>query len=220
MMSEFKDKIVLITGASKGLGRAFAKKFIDQGAQVVGVARTIKELETLDDYARTKNNKIIIVPLDLKDHHKIDELGYDLYKKFGKVDILISCAAILGALSPVGHIDPKVWQNIIDVNLSANYRLIRSIDPLLRRSEAGRAIFIISEAAKTHPAYYGAYAVSKAALIALVNIYRAETAKTNIITSLICPPPLATEFRRKEFPGEDQSDLLSAEDFVTSQVLL
>jgi NAD(P)-dependent dehydrogenase (short-subunit alcohol dehydrogenase family) len=200
-MSEFKGKIVLVTGASKGLGRAVAKKFIESQARVIAVARSVPELESLDDFARTQNNRITIVPLNLTEHNKIDELGYNIHKMFGRLDILVSCAAMFGELSPLGHISVKQWQQIMDLNFHANWRLLRSMDPLLRISEAGRVIFTTSDVARTLPAYYGAYAVSKAALEALLKVYANETIKTNIVVSLVCPSAMETKLRRDEFPG-------------------
>lgn len=208
MTKRLEGKIALITGASRGIGAAVAKAYAAEGAQLVLVARTVGGLEETDDAVRKAGGKpATLVPLDLAKHEQIDALGASLNEKFGRLDILVGNAAILGNLSPVAHAEPKMWQNVIDVNLTANYRLLRSLDPLLRQAEAGRALFVTSGAAKAAFAYWGAYAVSKAGLEMLVRTYAAENSKTAIRANIIDPGIVATAMRSQAFPGEDAASL-------------
>jgi NAD(P)-dependent dehydrogenase (short-subunit alcohol dehydrogenase family) len=147
MTDLLKGRIALVTGASRGIGRAAAKALADEGAHVVAVARTVGALEELDDDIQAKGGTASLVPLDLKDYEGLDRLGYTLSERYGHIDILVGNAGILGSISPIGHIEPKDWDNVLAVNLTANFRLIRSMDPLLRKSEAGRAVFLTSGAA-------------------------------------------------------------------------
>ncbi len=213
MTKRLEGKIALITGASRGIGAAVAKAYAAEGAQLVLVARTIGGLEEVDDAIRKAGGKpATLVPLDLAKFEQIDALGAALHEKFGRLDILVGNAAILGNLSPIAHADPKMWQQVIDVNLSANYRLLRSLDPLLRQSEAARAVFVTSGAAKAAFANWGAYAVSKAGLEMLVRTYAAENAKTPICANLVDPGIVATAMRAQAFPGEDKARLSQPDD--------
>lgn len=215
MAGKLAGKIALITGASRGIGAAVAKKYAAEGAELVLVARTVGGLEETDDAVRSISGKpATLVPLDLEKLDQIDQLGAALHEKFGKLDILVGNAAILGSLSPVAHAEPAMWQRVIDVNLTANYRLLRSLDPLLRQSEAGRALFVTSGAAKAAFAYWGAYAVSKAGLEMLVRTYAAENAKTNIRVNLIDPGIVATAMRAQAFPGENPGELPSPDSIT------
>lgn len=200
-------RIALITGASRGLGAALAKRFAAEGAHVVLVARTQGGLEEVDDAIRALGSAATLLPLDLRDFDKIDQMGAAIYQRFGKLDLLVGNAAILGALSPTGHFDPKVWQEVVDVNLTANWRLIRSLDPLLRLSAAGRAIFVTCRVARELMPYWGAYAASKAGLEAMVRIYAGEITKTSVAANLIDPGIMRTALRAHAFPGEDRSKL-------------
>lgn len=203
-----QGRLALITGASRGIGAAVARRFASEGAQVILTARTVGGLEEVDDRIRAEGGAAAtLVPLDLREFDKIDALGASLYERFGKLDILVGNAGILGTLSPIGHIDPATWQAVMDTNVTANFRLIRSLDPLLRRSEAGRAIFVTSGAAARPIAYWGAYGTSKAALEMLVGIYAAETAKTEIRVNLLSPGVVRTNMRAQAFPGEDPESL-------------
>jgi NAD(P)-dependent dehydrogenase (short-subunit alcohol dehydrogenase family) len=193
------EKIALITGASRGIGRAVAERLIDNGIHVIAVARTLADLERLDDYARERGSNITIVPLDISEFAKIDELGFNIFQKFGKLDIFIGNAGILGGCCPLGHYNPKVWQKVIDVNLSANWRFIRSLDPLLRRSESGTVIFVTSHMANTCDAYYGAYAASKAGLEAMAKVYENEVRNSNIKVSLVTPENVKTKLLDEAF---------------------
>lgn len=201
-------RIAVVTGASRGIGAAVAKRFAAEGAQLILIARTVGGLEELDDEIRAAGGtQPVLVPHDLRDFDGLDRLGASLNERYGKLDILVGNAGILGPLTPVGHIPPDSWQEIMDVNVTANYRLIRSLDPLLRLSDAGRAIFVTSGAASGKTAYWGPYAVTKAALEALVRSYAAEITKTDIKANLLSPGPIRTAMRAIAFPGEDPDSL-------------
>ncbi len=203
-----QGRLALITGASRGIGAAVARRFAAEGAQVILTARTVGGQEEVDDRIRAEGGAAAtLVPLDLREFDKIDALGASLYERFGKLDVLVGNAGILGTLSPTGHIDPATWQAVMDTNVTANFRLIRSLDPLLRRSEAGRAIFVTSGAARQPLAYWGAYGTSKAALEMLVGVYAAETAKTGVRVNLLSPGVVRTNMRAQAFPGEDPESL-------------
>ena len=214
-------RIVLVTGASRGIGRAAAIAFARSGAHVVAVARTQGALEELDDEIRAlgpdEPSRATLVPLDLRDFAAIDRLGEALYRRWGRLDALVGNAGVLGVLSPLHHLDPKEWDDVMAVNVTANWRLVRSLDPLLRRSAAGRAAFITSGAASRAElrAYWGLYAASKAALDALARTYAAETLNTsNIRVMLINPGPLRTLLRAKAMPGEDPAVLRTPEELA------
>ena len=199
-----QGRIALVTGASRGIGEAVAKRFAAEGAHVIAVARTQSALERLDDAIHDAGGTVTLVPLDLRDFDQIDHLGGVIAERWGKLDILVGNAGILGTLSPVGHIKPKVWQEVMDVNVTANYRLIRSFDALLRASDAGRAMFVTSGVAQSAaPAYWGAYATSKSALEMLVKTYAAEMEKTNVKVNMVDPGVVRTHMRKEAFPGED-----------------
>ena len=201
-------RIALVTGASRGLGAAIARRFAAEGAQLVLVARTVGGLEEVDDAVRRAGSgPATLVPLDLREFDKIDHLGASLYERFGRLDVLVGNAAILGMLSPLGHVAPDIWTETLDLNLTANWRLIRSLDPLLRRSDAGRAIFVTSGAASGAFAYWGPYAASKAALESLVRTYAAEVEKTPVRVNLVDPGIVRTAMRAQAFPGEDPATL-------------
>ncbi len=214
-------RIALITGASRGIGAAVARRFAAEGARLILVARTVGGLEELDDRIRDDGeDRATLVPLDLREFDAIDRLGASLYERFGHLDVLVGNAGVLGTLSPVGHIEPPDWAEVLDINVTANWRLIRSLDPLLRRSQAGRAIFVTSGAAAGPNAYWGAYAVSKAALEMLVRTYAAELAKTGVRANLIDPGPTRTAMRAKAFPGEDPETLPAPEAITETFVEL
>jgi len=197
-------RIALITGASRGIGAAVAARFAREGAHVVLAARTVGGLEELDDDIRAAGGLATLVPLDLRDFAKIDDLAAAIYQRFGRLDVLVGNAAEFGAFSPLGHIDPKLWREVIDLDLTANWRLIRVMDPLLRLSPAGRAIFVTSRLARDAPPYYGPYAVAKAGLETLVRIYAGEVAaRTNVQANLIDPGAVRTRLRAHIFPGEN-----------------
>jgi NAD(P)-dependent dehydrogenase (short-subunit alcohol dehydrogenase family) len=196
-------KVALVTGASRGIGAAVAVRLAAEGAHLVLAARTTGGLEEVDDRIRALGGSASLVPLDLRDLDRIDDLAAALYQRWGRLDILVGNAGELGVLSPLGHIPPKTWAEVVDVNLNANWRLIRGLDPLLRAADAGRAIFVTSGAARAVSAYWGAYAISKAALEMLVRIYAAEVAGTAVRVNLIDPGIVRTRLRARAFPGEN-----------------
>lgn len=199
------DKVALVTGASRGLGAEVARQLGALGAHVVLLARTVGGLEEVDDDIRAAGGQASLLPLDLRQFDQIDAAAAALYERFGKLDLLVGNAAVLGSLTPLGHADAKMWQQVMDVNVTANFRLIRAFDPLLRRAEAGRAVFVTSGAAHGNFAYWGAYGTSKAALEALVMIYAAEVAKTAVRVNLFDPGIMRTAMRAQAFPAEDPS---------------
>lgn len=206
-MAEFSGRIALVTGASRGIGRAAAKALAAQGAHVILVARTVGGLEEADDEIRKGGGTATLVPLDLRDFPAIDRLGATIFERWGRLDALLGNAGVLGTLTPLGHLDPKTFAECLDVNVTANWRLIRSLDPLLKKSDAGRALFITSGAAHRFRAYWGGYAMSKAALEAIVLTYAEECAGTSVAANLFNPGPLRTRMRQKAMPGEDPATL-------------
>lgn len=209
-------RIALVTGASRGIGRALALELARSGAHVVALARTQGALEELDDEIRALGGEATLVPCDLADFDALDRLGAALFERWGRLDALVGNAGVLGPLSPLAHVDVKDWTRVMAVNVTANWRLIRSLDPLLRASEAGRVVFITSGAA--HRAamkpYWGPYAVSKAALEALARTYAAETAGAGVTVMLANPGPLRTRMRAQAMPGEDPTTLRTPEEFA------
>jgi NAD(P)-dependent dehydrogenase (short-subunit alcohol dehydrogenase family) len=203
-----EGRIAVVTGASRGLGAAAAVAFAREGAHCVLVARTVGGLEEVDDRIKALGNDgATLVPLDVTDGPGIDRLGAALYERFGRVDVLLGNAGVLGVLSPVGHIDPDVFERAMAVNVTANWRLIRSLDPLLKRSDAGRAIFVTSGAGRRIIPYWSAYSTSKAALDMLVGTYAAECASTRVRVNLYNPGPTRTAMRKQAFPGENPETL-------------
>jgi NAD(P)-dependent dehydrogenase (short-subunit alcohol dehydrogenase family) len=207
MAKPLLDRIAVVTGASRGIGYAVALKLAQAGAHIIAVARTVGGLEELDDAIRAGGGAATLVPLDLTDYPGIDRLGAALNERYQRLDVLIGNAGVLGPISPLGHVEPKAWDETIAVNVTANWRLIRSLDPLLRNSEAGRAVFITSGAASNARAYRGPYSVSKAALEVLVRTYAAETVSTNVRVNLFNPGPTRTRMRAAFMPGEDPATL-------------
>lgn len=202
-----KPRIALVTGASRGIGKAAALALAKTGVHVVALARTVGGLEELDDEIKALGGSASLVPLDLTDGEGIDRLGATLCERYGRLDVLLGNAGILGPISPLGHIAPKEWDKVLAVNLTANWRLIRSFDPLLRQSSAGRALFVTSGAAWKAHAYWGAYATSKAGLDMLVRTYAEETRSTSVRVNLLSPGPVRTKMRAAAMPGEDPATL-------------
>jgi NAD(P)-dependent dehydrogenase (short-subunit alcohol dehydrogenase family) len=200
-------KIALITGASRGVGAAVAERFAREGAHIVLAARTVGGLEEVDDKVRAAGGSATLVPVDLRDVIKIDELAAALFDRYGRLDVLVGNAAEFGVFSPLAHIDPATWAEVMDLNLTANWRLIRAMDPLLRAAPAGRAMFVTSGVVRRASAYWGPYAVSKAGLEMLVKIYAGEIATTRVRANLIDPGVVRTRLRARAFPGEDPSRL-------------
>ena len=209
-------KIAVVTGASRGIGYATAKALADEGAHIVAVARTVGGLEELDDEIKSGGGSATLVPLDLKDSDGIDRMGAALFERWKKLDILVANAGVLGRLTPLGHLEPQEWDNVLAVNVTANWRLIRAFDPLLRSADQGHAIFMTSGAAHIFKAYWGVYSTSKAALEALAYTYGAECAKTSICVNLVNPGPIRTAMRAKAMPGEDPATLPGPSDFASA----
>ncbi|MHA1570445.1 MAG: SDR family NAD(P)-dependent oxidoreductase [Alphaproteobacteria bacterium] len=209
MAGRLEGRIALITGASQGIGAAVAERFAAEGAHVIAVARREKPLEELDDRIRAKGGTATLVPLDLTDGPAIDRLGGAIAERHGRLDILVGNAGILGAISPLGHVPPQTWDRVMEVNVTANWRLIRSLDPLLRASPSGRAIFVTSGVTQKVFPFWGAYAASKVALEMLARTYAAEVEKTNLKVNLLDPGVVRTEMRAQAMPGEDPKTLPS-----------
>ncbi|NVJ98079.1 MAG: SDR family NAD(P)-dependent oxidoreductase [Alphaproteobacteria bacterium] len=209
MSKPLEGRLALVTGASRGIGNAVALALAEAGADIIAVARARSQgaLEELDDKIRAMGRNCTIVPFDLRDFDAIDRLGASIYERWGKLDILVGNAAILGPISPLGHITPKDWIELLDINVTANWRLIRSLDPLLKLSKAGRAIFVTSGAAGGHYAHWGGYAVTKAALEELVMTYSAESRITGVKVNMVNPGPIRTSMRAKAVPGENPETL-------------
>lgn len=200
-------RIALVTGASRGLGAAVARTFAEEGAQVILTARSQGGLEEVDDAIRAKGAAATLFPADLADFASIDQMAAACHERFGRLDVLVGNAGILGPLSPMHHIEPAAWDEVMAINLTANWRLIRAFDPLLRLSAAGRAIFVSSGAADGRHPYWGAYAVSKGALEVMVRTWASELEKTSVRANLINPGPTRTRMRAEAFPGEDPETL-------------
>lgn len=207
-------KVALITGASQGIGAAIAKAYARHGAHVILVARSLENLEKIDDAIREKGGETTLVPLDLKEGKKIDELGGVINERFGKLDILIGNAGLLGKLGPVSHTDPKIWQDVMDINVTANYRLLRSFDPLLRQSDDGVALFVTSAITEFNAPYWGAYSASKAALNMLVKTYAAEVEKLGVRAYIMDPGIVRTDMRAAAMPGEDPETVAPPEEIA------
>jgi NAD(P)-dependent dehydrogenase (short-subunit alcohol dehydrogenase family) len=210
-----KGRIALITGASRGIGRAVALRYVREGAHVLLLARTRKTLEPVDDAIRTEGGTATLIPLNLAHGPKVDALGPSLYERFGKLDIFVGNAGVLCRLSPLAHIPSEHWEQMLAVNLTANWRLIRTLDPLLRRSDAGRVIFVTSHGvAEQGRAYWAPYSVSKAALETLAKTYANETRDSAVKVNLVDPGAIATRMRAEAYPGEDQTALRQPEDIA------
>ena len=197
------SRIALVTGASRGIGYATARALAKAGAHVVAVARTQGGLEELDDEIRKDGGSATLVPLNLTDFDGIARLGAALHERHGKLDILVGNAGTAGPSSPLGHIELKPWNDVMAINVTANFQLIRCMEPLLKKSDAGRAVFVTSGAANKASAYLGPYAASKAALETLTRVWAHETASTPIRVNLFNPGPIRTRMRATVFPGED-----------------
>lgn len=211
---DLTGRVALVTGASRGIGAAVAKAYARAGAHVILAARTVGALEEMDDQIRAAGGTATIMPLNLLDLDKIDAMGPAIADKFGRLDIFVGNAAMLGSLTPLGHIDAKEWQRVMDLNINANFRLLRTLDPLLRASDAGRVIMVSSSLAQDARAYWGAYATSKAALEAMTKVYAAEVATTQMKVNLLDPGATRTAMRAKAYPGEDPVKPKDPEDTV------
>jgi NAD(P)-dependent dehydrogenase (short-subunit alcohol dehydrogenase family) len=214
------ERIALVTGASRGIGAALALELAKAGAHVVAVARTVGGLEELDDQIKAAGGTATLVPLDMKDTPGIERLAGALTERYGRLDVLVGNAGLLTTPSPLGHIEQKSWDDVMAVNVTANWHLIRALDPLLQKSDAGRAVFVTSAVAYMARPYFGLYAASKAALDAMARTYAAECATTNVRVNLINPGQTRTRMIQTAFPGIDLATLPTAEDVAKSIVPL
>ena len=211
-------RVALVTGASRGIGYATAVALAEAGAHIVAIARTVGGLEELDDAVKALGGSTTLVPLDLRDSAGIDRLGLALHQRFGRLDVLVGNAAMLGPLSPLGHVEAKAWDELMAVNVTANWRLICALDQLLKFSDAGRVVFVSSGITAQSPAYWGPYSVSKTALEALARTYAAECASTNVRVNILAPGPVRTLMRAQAMPGEDPTTV-DPPDKVASHVV-
>lgn len=213
-MSDNK-RVTLVTGASRGIGKAVSLELAKRGHHVIALARTFGGLEELADEIDTlKSGAVTLIPQDLTDFNALESLGPSLFERFGRLDGFIGNAGMLGRLMPLAQIDPKLCANVFQVNFMANFHLIRTLDPLLRASEKGRAVFVTSNAAAQPRAYWGPYAASKAALENMVNTYAQETENTSLKVSLYNPGRIATTMRAQAYPGENPETLPKPEDIA------
>jgi NAD(P)-dependent dehydrogenase (short-subunit alcohol dehydrogenase family) len=210
--SPLKGRLALVTGATRGIGRAVAVSFAKAGAHVIAVGRTQGALEELDDEIQKVGEPATLLTLDLRKGEKIDGLGPTIFERWGKLDVFVGNAAMLGPLSPLPHVTADAWQHVIDVNLTANWRLIRTLDPLLKRSDAGRVILVSSGAADGRYAYWGPYAISKAGVECMGKMYAAECENTPVRVAIVNPGATRTAMRAKAFPGEDPMTIPAPED--------
>jgi NAD(P)-dependent dehydrogenase (short-subunit alcohol dehydrogenase family) len=220
MSKPLTDHIALVTGATRGIGRALALALARAGAHVVATGRTQGALEELDDAIHAAGSTATLVPLDMQDYAGIYRLAAALNERHQRLDVFVGNAAIVGQRSPLGHIEPKSWDETMAINVTANYHLIRAMDPLLRRATAGRVVFMTSGAATNARAYSGAYSVSKAALNVLARVYAAETDSTKVRVNLFNPGPTRTRMRAQVMPGEDPMTLPTPDEVAQAIVPL
>lgn len=206
-MGDLTGRVAVVTGASRGIGKAAALGLARAGAHVIAVARTTGGLEELDDDIKSAGGAATLVPLDLKDYDGIDRLGAALFERWGRLDVLFANAAILGVVTPLSHLDARVWDEAMAINVTANWRLIRSLDPLLRASDAGRVLFMSSTAAKSCRPYWGTYSITKAALDAMAATYAAEVRQSSLAVNVFYPGAIRTRMRAQAMPGEDPETL-------------
>lgn len=220
MVRSLSNRIALITGSTRGIGRALALALAREGAHIVATGRTQGALEELDDAVRAAGSSATLVPLDMRDYPGLYRLAKALDERHQRLDVLVGNAAIVGQRSPLDHVDPAAWDEAMAVNVTANWHLIRAMDTLLRRSAAGRAVFMTSGAATNNRAYSGPYSVSKAALNALARTYAAETNSTAVRVNLFNPGPTRTRMRAQVMPGEDPMTLPTPEQVAETIVPL
>ena len=210
------NRVALVTGASRGIGAAVAVELARLGAHVVMTARTQGGLEDTDDAIRSLGGSATLLPLDLAEGEQVDAIGPSIYQRFGRLDVLVHCAGALGRLTPVPHILPRDWHDVVTVNLSAAWRLIRTCEPPLRNAEAGRAVFVTDARAREPKAYWGAYGATKAGMEHLVLTWAGELRETRLRVNLFDPGIVRTRLRASAFPGEDPASLPTPEDVSPS----
>ncbi|KAA0970198.1 SDR family NAD(P)-dependent oxidoreductase [Aureimonas fodinaquatilis] len=218
MADKLNGRIALVTGASRGIGYFIAKQLAAEGAHVIAVARTVGGLEELDDEIQAAGGTATLVPLDLTDMAAIDQLGGAIHERWGKLDILVANAGVLGVLAPLGHIEAKTFEKTMSINVNATWRMIRTVDPLLRMSDAGRAVYLSSGAAHSTKAYWGLYAASKAAGEAMIRSWANETVNTPLRVNSVNPGATRTAMRALAMPGEDPDTLPRPAD-VAAKIL-
>ncbi len=216
--SRFTGKIALVTGATRGLGTAVAHDLAREGEHLIALGRTIGALEELDDDIKDAGGIATLIGMDLRKGQDIDALGPTLYQRWGHLDVAILNAGILGPVTPVGHIGDTEWNEVIEVNLTANMRLLRTLDPLLRRAEAARVLVVSSGATQRPRAYWSPYLASKAGLEALVHCYADEVASTAMKVNIAYPGKTRTAMRAKAYPGEDPMTLPTPEEIASRLV--
>ncbi len=216
MTIDLKNRIALVTGASRGIGYFTALELARAGAHVVACARTVGGLEDLDDAIKAAGGTATLVPFDLADMNAIDALGASIHQRWGKLDILIANAGVLGVISPVGHIEAKVFEKVMTINVTATWRLIRSVEPLLLKSDAGRALILSSGAPHSCRPFWGVYSASKAAVEALARTWAAETEATDLRVNSINPGATRTAMRAQAMPGEDPDTLPHPSEIATA----
>jgi len=207
MTIDLKGRVAVVTGASRGIGYFTALELAKAGANVVACARTVGGLEELDDAIKAAGGSATLVPFDLADMAAIDKLGGAINERWGKLDILVANAGVLGTISPIGHVEAKVFEKVMTINVTATWRLIRSVDPLLRLSDAGRAILVTSDAAHSALAFWGPYAASKAAVEALARSWADETKSLPLRINAVDPGATRTAMRALAMPGENPEHL-------------
>lgn len=214
MTRRLNNKIALITGASRGIGAAVAKRFAQEGAQLILVARSSAALERVDDEVQKYGPPAVLVPFDLTDLLRIDDLAKSIAERFGRLDILVGNAAMLGDLTPLTHMPPSVWHQVMALNVHANWHLLRAFEPLVVKANHARLVFVTSGVASHPPAYWGAYATSKAALETMIKTYAAEITHTPTKVNLVNPGTTRTDMRAQAMPGEDPMTLPAPEDIT------
>ncbi|MFN0263269.1 SDR family NAD(P)-dependent oxidoreductase [Tepidamorphus sp. 3E244] len=213
-LPDLSGRVALVTGASRGIGYAVSVGLARAGAHVIAVARTVGALEELDDAIKAEGGQATLVPFDLADMDAIDRLGGAIFDRWKKLDILFANAGVLGPLTPLSHIKPKQWDEVVTTNLTANWRLIRTLDPLLRASDAGRAVFMTTGATYAPRPYWGAYSITKIALEQMALTYAMEAVNVPLKINLVNPGATRTAMRAQAMPGEDPETLKSPADIV------
>ena len=218
--SSNKKRVALVTGASRGLGRAAALALASEGVEIIATARTVGALEELDDAISAMGGEAVLVPMALDDRPALRKLAVSIHERWGRLDVMIANAGVLGVLSPVAHLDEAVWDEVIDINLSAVWRMIRVFEPLLKLSDAGRAVLVTSSAAVNCNPYWSAYAASKAGIEALGKCWAAEVKETNLRVNILNPGGVATSMFAGAFPGADLESMAQPEDIAPAFVAL